>query len=191
MSATLYVFAGPNGSGKSTVIKDYIAFYGLDDIEYICPDIYAATLFGDIRDLMEKYQKAMNFAAYKRERLLKEQKSMIVETVLSHSSKLDFVQTAKQAGYCVISVFIGTSSPSINIARVQKRVSQGGHDVPEDKIRSRYVRSMENLPLLAECSDELYVYDNSGTRPVLALSVIDKEMFMTTNMPDWVRNLFQ
>jgi predicted ABC-type ATPase len=48
---------------------------------------------------------------------------------------------------------------------------------------------MENLPLLAACSDELYVYDNSGTRPVLALSVIDGEMFMTTNIPDWVEKL--
>lgn len=190
MSATLYVFAGPNGSGKSTVIKDYIAFYGLDDVEYICPDIYAATLFGAIQDIIERYKKAMDFAAYKRERLLKEQKSMIVETVLSRSDKLDFVQAAKQAGYRVISVFVGTSSPAINIARVQKRVSEGGHDVPEEKIRSRYVRSMENLPLLEECSDELYVYDNSGARPVLALSVIDGEMFMTTNMPDWVEKIF-
>lgn len=190
MNATLYVFAGPNGSGKSTIIKDYITFYGLDDVEYVCPDIYVSELFGNIPDIVERYQKAMNFATYKRERLLAERKSMIIETVLSRSDKLDFVAKAREAGYRILSVFVGTSSPAIDIARVQKRVSEGGHDVPEDKIKSRYVRSMENLPLLADRSDELYVFDNSSARPSLALSLINGESFIVADAPDWVRRLF-
>ncbi len=187
---TVYLFAGPNGSGKSTIIKDYITHYGLCDVEYICPDLYAAELFSDVADVMEKYSRAMAFAAYKRERLLNEQKSMIIETVLSRSDKLDFARDAKNAGYRIVSVFVGTASPDINAQRVKKRVSQGGHDVPPDKIRSRYARAMENLPLLADCSDELYVFDNSGEQPFLALSIIDAEMRISADAPEWVRKIF-
>ncbi len=187
---TLYLFAGPNGSGKSTVIKDYIPYYGLNDVEYICPDIYASSVFSEVEDLLQRYSKAMDFAEYKRNRLLNEGKSMIVETVLSRSDKLDFVKKAKQAGYRIVSVFVGTASPDINCARVRKRVAEGGHDVPDEKIRARYSRSMNNLLLLAEISDELYVYDNSGEKPFCALSLIDKEAYSSPNIPDWVKRIF-
>ncbi len=186
----LYIFAGPNGSGKSTLIKDYISYYGLNEIEYICPDIYASELFSDITDIYERYKKAMDFAEYKRKKLLAMGKSMIMETVLSRSDKLDFISNARKQGYRIVSVFVGTTSADINCERIKQRVIEGGHDVPEDKLRARYARSLENLPLLAECSDELYVYDNSGDHPVLALSIIDEDMFVTAEAPDWVKGLF-
>ncbi len=186
---TIYLFAGPNGSGKSTVIANYISFYGLEDVEYICPDIYASELFGEISDIRERYIKAMNFAEYKRERLLKECKSIIIETVLSRSDKLDFVKKAKALDYRIVSVFVGTQSADINCERVKKRVSEGGHDVPEEKIKSRYIKSMENLPLLAECSDELYVYDNSGDIPVLGLSMIDEDVFIASEAAEWIKKI--
>lgn len=184
---TIYLFAGPNGSGKSTVIANYISSYGLDDVEYICPDIYATELFGSIDDIYERYIKAMSFAEYKRERLLKEGKSMIIETVLSRSDKLDFIKKAKTQGYRIVSVFVGTESADINCMRVKRRVSEGGHDVPEEKIRSRYTKSMDNLSLLAECSNELYIYDNSGDHPVLGLSLIDDDVFITAEAADWIK----
>lgn len=186
---TIYLFAGPNGSGKSTIIADYISAYGLNDTEYICPDVYASELFGVIDDIYERYKKAMTFAEYKRERLLNEKESMIIETVLSHSDKLDFIQKAKSFGYRIVSVYISTESADINCARIKKRVFEGGHDVPEDKIRSRYNKSMNNLQSLAECSDELYVYDNSGEHPVLGLCAVDNEVFISSEAASWIKRL--
>lgn len=188
---TIYLFAGPNGSGKSTVIANYISFYGLEDLEYICPDIYAYELFAEIDDIYERYTKAMDFAKYKRERLVKEGKSMIIETVLSRPDKLDFVKRARALNYRIVSVFVGTESPDINCARVKKRVLEGGHDVPEDKIRSRYTKSMENISLLAECSDELYIYDNSGDHPILGLSMIDEDVFITSEAAQWIKEILK
>ncbi len=187
---TLYLFAGPNGSGKSTLIKDYISYYGLDDIEYICPDIYASELFAGIDDVYERYKRAIEFAGRKREKLLCMRRSMIVETVLSRADKLDFVLSARAMGYKIISVFVCTESADINCQRVRQRVLEGGHDVPEDKLRARYVRSLANLPALADCSDELYVYDNSKNHPCLALSIIGDEAFFTSEAPLWVKNIF-
>lgn len=186
---TIYLFAGPNGSGKSTIIANYISFYGLDEVEYICPDIYASEIFGTISDVFEKYKKAMDFAEYKRERLLNEGKSMIVETVLSGYDKIEFLKKAKALGYRVVSVFVGTESADINCERVKRRASQGGHDVPEGKIRARYAKSMNNLPLLAKCSDELYIYDNSGDRPVLGLSLIDNDVFISAEAANWIKKI--
>ena len=48
---TLYLFAGPNGSGKSTIIANYIREYHLENVEYVCPDIYASELFAGIEDI--------------------------------------------------------------------------------------------------------------------------------------------
>ncbi|HPE95644.1 MAG TPA: AAA family ATPase [Bacillota bacterium] len=184
----IYLFAGPNGSGKSTIIANYIRDYKLDDVEYICPDIYASELFGDVPDVRERYIKAMDFAEYKRKRLFDEGSPMIVETVLSGKDKIEFLRQAKESGYRIISVFVGTDSPEINIARVAKRVSEGGHDVPSEKVRDRYAKSMCNLPLLSEVSDEIYVYDNS-IRPRLVAAVIDGAKYETDDAPDWARNI--
>lgn len=188
---TIYLFAGPNGSGKSTVIANYIPFKELDGVEYICPDVYAVKQFPNIGDVKERYENAMAFAEYKREKKLASGEPMIVETVLSRSDKIDFVQRARKLGYRIVSFFVGTSSADINCARVKQRVAEGGHDVPEDKIRDRYARSMDNLPLLAECSDELYVYDNSGERPYLAFSSIDGDTYTAAEAPDWVKRVVQ
>ncbi len=189
--ATLYLFAGPNGSGKSTIITNYIEYYGLEDVEYVCPDIYASGIFAEVYDVQDRYVQAMQFAEYKRERLLVENKSMIIETVLSRSDKLDFVKKAKGLGYRVISIFVGTESAEINCQRVKQRVLEGGHDVPVEKIYSRYFRAMENLTVLAECSDELYVYDNTKSCPVLGLSIIDKNVYSSAESPDWIKKLFK
>ena len=184
----LYIFAGPNGSGKSTIISQDIRLYRLENIEYICPDIYASKLFDNVKDVKERYLKAIRFSEYKREKLLERNQPIIVETVLSRSDKLDFVKKAKSKGYEVISVFVGTDSPEINISRVKQRVLQGGHDVPEDRLRERFVRSMNNLEYLSKLSDEIYVYDNS-LKPRLVASKIKNVEFVAEDAPDWAKKI--
>ena len=57
--------------------------------------------------------------------------------------------------------FIATDDPAINAARVKSRVHLGGHDVPEDKIVSRYTRSLDLLLDAARHTNRAYVFDNS------------------------------
>lgn len=64
-------------------------------------------------------------------------------------------------------IFITTSDPEINVARVAQRVSKGGHDVPREKIISRYYKSMRFLPQIIEVADIVKVYDNSGEHPLI------------------------
>lgn len=94
--------------------------------------------------------------------LLREEKKISFETVFSHPSKLDFMKKANDQGYKIYLYFISTESPLINISRIKEvRTKRGGHDVPEEKIVSRYKRSMELLYDAAELAYQAYFFDNS------------------------------
>lgn len=84
-----------------------------------------------------------------------------IETVMSHESKLDFMRAAKEKGFKVYLYYVSTSSPEINVGRVATRVQKGGHNVPLDKIRSRYYRSLGQLRNAILLSDRAYIFDNS------------------------------
>lgn len=90
--------------------------------------------------------------------------SSYFETVISSQYKLNILKKAK--GYFVKCVFVLTADPRINIERVNARVASGGHAVPEDKIRNRYIASLANIKSLIALCDILHVYDNSLDKPV-------------------------
>lgn len=166
----LLIFAGPNGSGKSTIIYNY-ANAGLLPGEYICPDsIVKREPFCNIKDEREKYISAMTYAEELRNSFLKDGKSFSVETVFSTENKLDFIKKAKEHGFQVETVFVTTSDPKINIDRIANRVASGGHDVPKDKVFSRYAKTMNLLPEIIKHSDTVKVYDNSKAQPELVFS---------------------
>jgi len=83
---------------------------------------------------------------------------------LSTPRNIELLRRAKEQGYYVIGFFVLTRHPDINVRRVADRVAHGGHAVPEEKIRSRYARTLKNLPLLSALCNELYVFDNSLPR---------------------------
>ena len=143
------VFAGPNGSGKSTItrmantIGEYI---NADDIKktILCSDIEAAIKAEELR-----------------ERMLLEKKDFTFETVLSTDRNLNLLKRAKDNGYFIRGIYVLTIDARINVARVNAREALGGHGVPEDKIRSRYLKALALIPQLVEICDILHVYDNT------------------------------
>lgn len=93
---------------------------------------------------------------------IRQGRSFSQETVFSHPSKVEALKTACQAGYRTYLYFVSTDSCLINLGRVANRVRQGGHDVPADKIESRYIRSLANLPLALPYLSRVFLFDNSG-----------------------------
>ena len=157
---TLLIIAGPNGAGKTTVTNQILKHEWVENCEYINPDIIAQDKFGDWNS-QEMVLKALRFAEKRRENCLKNQRSLLFETVLSAPDKIDFIQRAKQQNFFIRLFFICTDNPKINASRVAQRVMQGGHDVPIHKIISRYYKSVANCSMLSRVVDRLYVYDNS------------------------------
>jgi predicted ABC-type ATPase len=143
------VFAGPNGSGKSTVTKRmriFGTYVNADDIKntYKLSDLDAARM-------AEKF----------REKLVDTKADFTFETVLSTPRNLSLLQKAKENAYEIHCIYVLTCNADINVARVKARVLEGGHDVPEDKIRSRYEKALKLLPELINICDTILIFDNS------------------------------
>lgn len=105
---------------------------------------------------------AQIIAHFVRKELLRQRKKFSFETVFSHSSKLDIMREASDAGYKVYLYFVATEDPIINKFRVNIRVKQGGHPVPADKIESRYYRSLGQLFEAAQLAYQCFFFDNSS-----------------------------
>jgi len=71
------------------------------------------------------------------------------------------MREAVDNGYKVYLYFVSTESPYINIPRVEARKAKGGHDVPKDKILSRYFRSMNLLYKASQIAYRAFYFDNS------------------------------
>ena len=170
----ILVFAGPNGSGKSSITNSYThegLYINADEIKKIrrCSDIDAAVEAENLRE--DCLLRGMSFT---------------FETVLSTRRNLDILIRAKQSGYYINSVFVMTADPEINVFRVKSRVLNGGHDVPPEKIRSRYEKSLLNLCELISISDECRVYDNTIS-PVIIFYKVGQNKSIYEN-PYWTRD---
>ncbi len=156
----IVVIAGPNGSGKSTY-TEFIVGSGQfvdDTFQYINADnIQVSTECSPLEAAIE--------ATALREKALTEKRNFAFETVLSTRRNLDLLIKAKSEGYFIRCFYFLTKSFSINIQRVESRVSEGGHSVPEDKIIKRYNNSLGLLPELIDVCDSINVWDNSTDRP--------------------------
>ena len=156
----LIVIAGPNGSGKTSTTRLVIKHEWAEQCVYINPDEIAQTKFGDWNN-PDAVRQAVEYCEKWREQLLKDHEDFIFETVLSSDSKVDFLKRAKDEGYFIRIFFICTETPSINAARIARRVMEGGHDVPIQKIISRYLKAITNVTRVAAFADRAYFYDNS------------------------------
>ena len=143
------VFAGPNGSGKTTVTRGLPTFgvyVNADDLkaEYNLTDIEAAQQAELLRNALVNKRADFSF-----------------ETVLSTERNLLLLEKAKSLGYEIQCIYVLTCDENINVARVRARRAAGGHDVPEDKIRTRYHRATALIPRLVKLCDKFLLYDNS------------------------------
>lgn len=156
----LIIVAGPNGSGKTTITEKLLKHSWSEDMVYINPDIIAQEKF-DGWNNKESFIKAANYAEDLRKDCIKNKTSLIFETVFSTDEKIAFVQQAIQAGYFIRLFFIATKNPTINSQRIALRMLKGGHNVPIDKIISRFSKSIVNCANVINLVDRTYIYDNS------------------------------
>jgi len=158
----LAVVAGPNGAGKSTFIRRYLHDLGLP---YINADHIARILKAGEPNLSQRDldRRAFDEAERLRDDLLEARVGFCTETVFSDpvGSKLDFLERARAAGFFVTLVFICVDHAAISIGRVEQRVAQGGHDVPVDRLLTRFPRTLKNLRGAVPIVNEAFLFDNS------------------------------
>lgn len=131
---------------------------------------------------------AADLADFIRKQLLENGLSFTFETVMSHESKIRFIEEAKKNDYRVYLYYSATEDPLININRVGIRVSQHGHNVEDSKINDRYYKSLKLLKKAILLSDRAYIWDNSSIAAVLFAEITngkDLEILDRENLPNW------
>ena len=202
------IVAGHNGSGKSTFWRRNLA----DELQMplvnadrlmlsILPEptgdgalpAWAATL----RDADESWMKVSQqgvqaFVGH----AMNANVPFAMETVFSHwqpradgtfESKIDQIRQMQEAGYFVLLIFVGLASVDLSILRVETRVRENGHAVPEQKLRERFPRTQLAISEAIKVADASLLADNSRL-PAQAFTVCrvqieDREVFDLRNGP--------
>lgn len=178
--------AGPNGAGKSTFYGAHLKATGLPLVN---ADVLASELGVDA-------YRAAELAGALREKLLEQQESFVFETVFSDpvGEKIGFLQRAAGAGYNVILCFIGIADPAMSEERVAMRVTQGGHDVPAEKLATRFPRTLENLRKSIRTLPHVLVFDNSDlSDPYRQIAIFHngEADFLSKSLPAWMREIIE
>ncbi|MFC0205333.1 zeta toxin family protein [Novosphingobium soli] len=186
----MVVLAGPNGAGKSTLYQTRVApgFAG--------PFINADVIQRDeLRDPSPAASyEAARIAAQRRADHLACRRDFVTETVFSHPSKLALIDDARAAGFTIIVMHVGVETPDLSVARVGTRVEEGGHLVPEDKIRTRWIRSAPLIRAAVLKADRGLVFDNSrlNQAPDHCLTFARGRLtFALPRLPGWIRSAYE
>ncbi len=183
MAKNLYIISGCNGAGKTTasytVLPEILGckeFVNADEIAHGLSPFNAASVAIEAGRLMLQ----------RIEDLLTRDESFSIETTLATRSYVNLIQRAQKRGYFVTLLFFSLSSPEQAVARVAKRVSLGGHNIPNDVILRRYEAGLQNFfELYTPICDYWTLYDNSdipGEKIAYGwknerLNIVDKEKF--------------
>lgn len=186
---TMFVIAGPNGAGKTTfyetVLESRIAapFINADRIQY-----------EELKEPpMEAAYRAAAIAAERREAYLAAGESFVTETVFSHPSKLELLAQARAVGFRIIVFHLGLASADLAVARVTERIDEGGHAVPEDKIRARFDRNQSLIRQAVLAADRAAVYDASALNKVPVLLLRFERSYVAyraDDLPPWCEDLY-
>jgi predicted ABC-type ATPase len=177
-SPGLYVLAGPNGSGKSTFAREVLG--PVTHLRFINADEIAAGRWPG-REEQHAYE-ASAAAAAARDEAFSRRESFITETVFSHPSKLDLVSRAIQAGY-LVELHVMLVPEDLAVARVAYRVADGGHTVPEEKVRQRYRRLWELVAQARAIAHRTRFYDNSRSAAFAPVAIY--ELGRPIGTPTW------
>jgi predicted ABC-type ATPase len=194
--ATVTVLAGTNGAGKSSLGG---ALLGSAGVPFYNPDVETQALLAanPSMSLTEANAEAWRVGKERLQTAITERHNFNFETTLGGSTIPRLIARAHAAGLGVRMWYCGLSSAQLHIQRVRARVSRGGHDIPEAKIRERYDSSRNNLCTLLPALSELLVYDNSAEadphagqapHPTGLLHYRNHQiLYLAASMPEWAK----
>jgi predicted ABC-type ATPase len=177
----IVALAGPNGAGKTTFYHAHLQHAGL---RLVNADVIA-------RELNIGPYEAVKLAASIRRELVRQRESFVFETVFSDSvgDKLSFLKETAQSGHTVLLCFIGIAGATVSEERVAMRVSQGGHDVPTERLVARYPRVLANLRSAIRELPHVWIFDNDDlTTPFRFIAACESGRVAKLHrpIPEWL-----
>lgn len=185
----MFMLAGPNGAGKSTLYETIIK--PRVDAPFINADVIQRDELKD--PSMTASYRAAEIAEQRRQACLAGGLDFVSESTFSHPSKLVLIEEARASGFRIVMYHVNIRSADLSVSRVAQRTQEGGHDVPEDKIRERYERNKALIRAAVLKADDAFVYDNSALneRPARAIDFRQgKVVRIAERVPAWARELY-
>ena len=181
MRRNLYIIAGCNGAGKTTasftILPEILNCY-----EFVNADEIAKGLspFQPKNSAIEAGKIMLRRIEY----LLNENSGFAFETTLSTKSYKNTILKAQAAGYNVTLLFFWLQTVELAKKRVQKRVSEGGHDIESEVIERRYLSGIRNLfDIYLPIVNEVLIFDNSeGKHELIAKKITQSEISIINNI---------
>ena len=165
MNKTVYIIGGPNGAGKTTFARHFLPEEA-KCINYINADLIAAGLSPFAPQNVKI--KAGKLMLQEIDRCVSCDESFAFETTLSGNLYVQKILRWRALGYRVVLIYFSLPSAEMAIDRVNFRVEQGGHHIPENDVRRRFDRSKENLEVVYKgIVDSWVVIDTSSTVPIV------------------------
>jgi predicted ABC-type ATPase len=140
MQKEIVIIAGANGVGKTTFARVFLQEY---DYEFLNADEIAKSL--SAQNPSEKKISAGKLFLQKLNEMVSQNKSLLIESTLSGKYLQKFIENARKQNYKITIIFLFAESPEILIERIAERVKKGGHYVPDEDVRRRFVRGKENF----------------------------------------------
>lgn len=156
----LFIISGCNGAGKTTAsytilpeVLNCEEFVNADEIaKGLSPFNPETASIQAGRLMLDRIGKLIDMG-----------KDFAFETTLATKSYKNLVQKAKENGYLVTLLFFWLRTPDLAVKRVETRVKEGGHNIPEIVIRRRYENGLKNFfGIFEPLVDEWMFIDNSG-----------------------------
>lgn len=161
----MYIIAGCNGAGKTTS-----SFAVLPEILHCKEFVNADNIASGISPFNPESVaiEAGRFMLNRIDQLMQAGEDFAFETTLSTRSYVSLIKKAQAQGYIVHLCYFWLESPQLALSRVRTRVAKGGHNIPEDVIKRRYYRSVDNLvSLYIPVVDKWSVHDNTNEKAEL------------------------
>ena len=187
----LWVLAGPNGAGKTTLYNSWVRLR--TKAEFVNADLLATAHFGHPAASEAESRWGQQAAEARRQELIQARASLVVESTFSHLSKLDLITQARASRYAVNVLHISVDEVNFLIARVRHRVRNGGHPVPEDRIRGRFLRNQAIIRAALLQAHKGWVFDSSvrNTHPKLCLTFTNGIGTAEVDpLPSWIAVLY-
>lgn len=151
---TYTIIGGVNGVGKSSftgVLKEQSTELGtIIDVDKITADLGGNALAGGKAALMkirECISKGVSFTQ---------------ETTLSGYKTEATAKQVKELGYYVRLFYVALDTVEESLARIDNRVMRGGHDIPCDDVKRRFLGRWEAVAKVLPYCDEAEFYDNNN-----------------------------
>ena len=168
------VLGGPNGAGKTTAASTLLPWH-LGIREFVNADEIA-------RGVSPFNPEGSAIAAGRLlvtriHALARGGGSFAFETTCAGRGHVQLLRSCKERKYRVTLLFLWLPSPQIALARVARRVSQGGHGIPDDVVVRRYWAGLRNLSqLYLPFADIALIYDNSDEGRELIVELTAKRL---------------